>query len=84
MSVDAASVFLGHTSTAITESYDIEPDRTVDTTPAAALDRVLGQVPWTTRRSRARSPTTRRHSWTSSVPRPTARSGLGCGGSIAQ
>ena len=30
-----------HTSTAITEGYYIEPDRTVDTTPAAALDRVL-------------------------------------------
>lgn len=41
VSVDAASVFLRHTSTAITEGFYIQPDRTVDPTPAAALGRVL-------------------------------------------
>lgn len=41
VSVDAASAFLGHTSTAITEGYYIEPSRVVDLTPAAALDRIL-------------------------------------------
>ncbi len=41
VSVDAASAFLGHTSTAITEGYYIEPDTVVDLTPAAALDRIL-------------------------------------------
>ncbi|MGA8048010.1 MAG: hypothetical protein WCA30_17270, partial [Dermatophilaceae bacterium] len=38
---DAAAVFLGHTSTAITEGHYIEPDRTVDATPAAQLERTL-------------------------------------------
>ena len=38
---DAAAVFLGHTSTAITEGHYIEPDPTVDRTPAAHLERTL-------------------------------------------
>jgi integrase len=41
VSVDAASAFLGHTSTAITEGYYVEPSKVVDVTPAAALDRIL-------------------------------------------
>lgn len=41
VSVDAASAFLGHTSTAITEGYYIEPSKAVDLTTAAALDRIL-------------------------------------------
>lgn len=41
MSTDAAAVFLGHTSTAITEGHYIEPDRTVDPTPARHLERTL-------------------------------------------
>lgn len=41
VSVDAASAFLGHTSTAITEGYYVEPSKVVDRTPAAALDRIL-------------------------------------------
>jgi len=41
VSVDAASAFLGHTSTAITEGYYIEPSKVVELAPAAALDRIL-------------------------------------------
>lgn len=41
---DAAATFLGHTSTAITEGYYIERDRTIDPTPAAHLDRTLRPV----------------------------------------
>lgn len=38
---DAAAAFLGHTSTVITEGHYIEPDRAVDPTPAAHLERAL-------------------------------------------
>jgi integrase len=38
MGSDAAATFLGHTSTAITEGHYIEPDRTIDPTPAAHLE----------------------------------------------
>jgi integrase len=38
---DAAAAFLGHTSSAITEGHYIEPDRTVDATPASHLERTL-------------------------------------------
>ena len=38
---DAAAAFLGHTSTVITEGHYIEPDRAVDVTPAAHLERTL-------------------------------------------
>lgn len=38
---DAAAAFLGHTSTAITEGHYIEPDDTIDPTPAAYLERTL-------------------------------------------
>jgi integrase len=38
---DAAAAFLGHTSTVITEGHYIEPDRFVDPTPAAHLERTL-------------------------------------------
>ncbi|HJQ07288.1 MAG TPA: tyrosine-type recombinase/integrase [Nocardioides sp.] len=38
---DAAATFLGHTSTAITEGHYIEPDRTIDRSPAALLERTL-------------------------------------------
>ncbi|CCH75160.1 Phage-related integrase [Nostocoides australiense Ben110] len=38
---EAAASFLGHTSTAITEGHYIEPDRSVDMTPAAHLQRTL-------------------------------------------
>jgi len=41
MGTDAAASYLGHTSSAITEGHYIEPDRTVDQTPAAHLERVL-------------------------------------------
>ena len=41
MSKDAAALFLGHTSSKITEGHYIEPDRTVDPTPAAHLERTL-------------------------------------------
>lgn len=41
MGTDAAASFLGHTSSAITEGHYIEPDRTVDLTPATHLERVL-------------------------------------------
>lgn len=41
MGSDAAAVFLGHTSTTITEGHYIQPDRTVDATPAVHLERTL-------------------------------------------
>lgn len=41
MGADAASGFLGHTSAAITEGYYIEPDPTVDLSPAMHLERTL-------------------------------------------
>lgn len=41
MGAHAAATFLGHTSTAITEGHYIEPDRTVDPTPATHLERTL-------------------------------------------
>lgn len=41
MGSDAAAAFLGHSSTAITEGHYIEPDRTVDPTPAAHLERTF-------------------------------------------
>lgn len=41
MGTDAAATFLGHSSSAITEGHYIEPDRTVDLTPAGHLERVL-------------------------------------------
>jgi integrase len=44
MSKDAAAVFLGHTSSAITEGHYIEPDRTIDPTPATHLERTLRPV----------------------------------------
>jgi integrase len=44
MGSDAAAAFLGHTSTAITEGHYIQPDRTVDVTPAVYLERTLRPV----------------------------------------
>ncbi len=41
MGTDAAATFLGHASAAITEGHYIEPDRTVDPTPATHLERTL-------------------------------------------
>jgi integrase len=41
LGADAAAAFLGHTSTVITEGHYIEPDRSVDTAPAAQLERAL-------------------------------------------
>lgn len=41
MGTDAAATFLGHSSTLITESHYIEPDHTLDPTPAAHLKRTL-------------------------------------------
>ena len=38
---DAAAAFLGHTSSLITEGHYIEPDRAIDPTPAAHLERTL-------------------------------------------
>lgn len=38
---DAAAVFLGHTSSTITEGHYIEPDLSVDPTPAGHLQRTL-------------------------------------------
>jgi integrase len=38
---DAAAAYLGHTSTVITEGHYIEPNRAVDPTPAAHLERAL-------------------------------------------
>ena len=42
--IDAAATFLGHTSGVITEGHYIEPDRAVDPTPAAHLERALRPV----------------------------------------
>ncbi len=39
--IDAAAGFLGHTSTVITEGHYIEPNRSVDPTPAVHLERTL-------------------------------------------
>jgi len=44
LGVDAAAAHLGHTSTAITEGHYIEPDRTIDFSPAAVLERTLRPV----------------------------------------
>ncbi len=44
MGSDGAAAFLGHTSTVITEGHYIEPDRTVDVTPAVHLERTLRPV----------------------------------------
>ncbi|MEI2811891.1 MAG: tyrosine-type recombinase/integrase [Nocardioides sp.] len=41
LGTEAAAAFLGHTSSVITESHYIEPDRAVDPTPAAHLERTL-------------------------------------------
>jgi integrase len=41
MGTDAAAAFLGHSSTIITEGHYIEPDRTLDPTPAVHLERTL-------------------------------------------
>jgi integrase len=41
MGKDAAAIFLGHTSSAITEGHYIEPDRSIDPTPAVHLERTL-------------------------------------------
>jgi len=41
---DAAAAFLGHTSSVITEGHYIEPDRAIDLTPAAHLERTLRPV----------------------------------------
>jgi integrase len=41
LGTDAAAAFLGHTSTTITEGHYIEPDRSIDTSPAAQLERAL-------------------------------------------
>ena len=41
MSKDAAALFLGHTSSVITEGHYIEPDQTIDPTPASYLERTL-------------------------------------------
>lgn len=41
MGTDSAAAFLGHTSTTITEGHYIEPDRTIDASPAAYLERTL-------------------------------------------
>lgn len=38
---DAAAAFLGHTSAVITKGHYIEPDRAVDSSPAAYLERAL-------------------------------------------
>jgi hypothetical protein len=44
MSKDSAALFLGHTSSVITEGHYIEPDLTVDPTPAIHLERTLRPV----------------------------------------
>lgn len=44
LGVDAAAAFLGHTSSAVTEAHYIEPDETVDRSPALVLDRTLRPV----------------------------------------
>jgi integrase len=44
MNTEAAATFLGHTSTVITEGHYIEPDRTIDPTPATHLERTLRPV----------------------------------------
>jgi len=44
LSVEAAALHLGHTSTAITEGHYMEPDTSVDFGPAAVLERTLRPV----------------------------------------
>lgn len=44
MSADAAATFLGHTSSAITEGHYIEPDRSIDMTPAGHLELTLRPI----------------------------------------
>lgn len=44
MGSDAAAAYLGHTSTAITESHYIERDRTINPAPATYLERTLRAV----------------------------------------
>jgi integrase len=44
MGTDAAAAFLGHTSSVITEGHYIEPDRSIDPTPASHLERTLRPV----------------------------------------
>ena len=41
MGTEAAAAFLGHSSTTITEGHYIEPDRSIDVTPASHLERTL-------------------------------------------
>jgi integrase len=41
LGADAAAAFLGHTSTAVTEAHYIEPDQSIDRSPALVLDRTL-------------------------------------------
>ena len=41
LGVDVAAVHLGHTSKVITEGYYIEPDRSIDFTPAQVLETTL-------------------------------------------
>ncbi len=44
LGIDAAAAFLGHTSTAVTEGHYVEPDTSVDLSPARILDRTLRPV----------------------------------------
>ena len=44
LGVDVAAAHLGHTSKAITEGHYVEPDRTIDFTPAAVLETTLRPV----------------------------------------
>jgi integrase len=44
LGVDAAATFLGHTSSAVTEAHYIEPDESIDRSPANVLDRALRPV----------------------------------------
>jgi integrase len=44
MGADAAAYYLGHTSTAVTEGHYIEPDATIDPTPARLLEETLRSV----------------------------------------
>ena len=44
MGTDAAAGFLGHTSSVIIEGHYIEPDESIDPTPASHLERTLRPV----------------------------------------
>jgi len=44
LGVAAAATFLGHASTAVTEGHYIEPDRSIDFSPADVLERTLRLV----------------------------------------